>query len=120
MVSGRAGVSAAGQVGATAGGPSVASKIACQGSWHGDAVGKWMVMRRAEVAIRAGMLMMRLRIVAVVALAWLPPAMVPAARVRLNAMTARTSHSAFALNLPEGRWARAEPLISAKTCSMIA
>ena len=37
-------------------------------------------MRRAEVAILAGMLMMRRRIVAVVALAWLPPAMVPAAQ----------------------------------------
>ena len=109
MVSGRAGVSAAGQVVATAGGPRVASKIACQGSCHGHAVGRWRVMRRAEVAILAGMLMMRRRIVAVVALAWLPPAMVPAALVRLNAMTARTSQAAFALNFPEGRWARAEP-----------
>jgi hypothetical protein len=98
-----------GQVVAVRGGPRVASKIACQGSCHGHAVGRCIVMRRAEVAILAGMLMMRRRIVAVVALAWLPPATVPAARVRLNAMTARTSHAALALNLPDGRWARAEP-----------
>ena len=68
VVSGRAGVSAAGQVVAVLGGPRVASKIACQGSCHGHAVGRWRVMRRAEVAILAGMLMMRRRIVAVVAL----------------------------------------------------
>ena len=68
VVSGRAGASAAGQVGATAGGPSVASKIAWQGSCHGHAVGRWMVMRLAEVAILAGMPEMRRRIVAVVAL----------------------------------------------------
>ena len=85
------GGSAAGQVVATAGGPSVASKISSQGSCHGHAVGRWMVMRRAEVAMRAGMLMIRRRIVAVVALPCAPPAMVPAARVRLNAMTARMS-----------------------------
>jgi hypothetical protein len=29
-----------------------------------------------------------------------------AARVRLNAITARTSQAAFAVNLPDGRWAR--------------
>ena len=72
--------SAAGQVVAAAGGPRVASKIDCQGSFHGQAVGRWRVMRLAEVAIVAGMPEMRRRIVAVVALAWLPPAMVPAAR----------------------------------------
>ena len=45
------------------------------------------------------------RIVAVVALASRPPrsAMSPAARVRLNAITARTSHALFAVNTPEGR-----------------
>ena len=109
MVSGRAGGSAAGQVVAAAGVPRVASKIACQGSCHGHAVGRLRVMRLAEVASRAGMLMMRRRIAAVVALAWLLQAMVPAALVRLNAMTASTSEAAFALNLPEGRWARADP-----------
>ena len=36
----------------------------------------------------------------------------PRPRRALNAMTARMSHAALALNLPEGRWARAEPLRS--------
>ena len=58
----------------------VAAEIVCQGSCHGDAVGRWRVVRRADVAMRAGMHEMRRRIVAVVALAWLLPAMVPAAR----------------------------------------
>jgi hypothetical protein len=61
------------------------------------------------------------RIVAEVALAsavWL--VMVAAARVRLKAITARTSQAAFAVNFPEGRCASAEPLRSAWTCSMIA
>jgi hypothetical protein len=45
---------------------------------------------------------------------------VPAARVRLNAITASTSQAALAVKIPEGRCARAEPLRSAWTCSMIA
>jgi hypothetical protein len=77
VVSGRAGGSASGQVVPVLGGPRVASKMACQGSFQGHAVGKWMVIHRAEVAILAGMLMMRRRIVEVVPLAGLPPAMVP-------------------------------------------
>jgi hypothetical protein len=60
------------------------------------------------------------RIVAVVALATGVPARVAAARVRLNAITASTSQAAFAVNLPDGRWARAEFFRSAWTCSMIA
>jgi len=43
-----------------------------------------------------------------------------AARVRLNAMTARTSQAAFAVNEPDGRWATAEFFRSAWTCSMMA
>src|SRR5665811_1035418 len=58
--------------------------------------------------------------VAAVALPIEVPARVAAARVRLNAITARTSHAAFAVNLPLGRWARAEFFRSAWTCSMIA
>ena len=60
------------------------------------------------------------RIVDVVALATAAPVMVPAARVRLKAMTARTSHAAFAVKFPEGRCATVEPLRSELTCSMIA
>src|SRR5665647_1976777 len=58
--------------------------------------------------------------VAVVALLIAGPARVAAARVRLNAITARTSQAAFAVNFPDGRWARAEFFRSAWTCSMIA
>jgi len=60
------------------------------------------------------------RMVAVVALARSGPVMVAAVRVRLNAMTARTSQAALAANLPEGRCARAEFFWSAWTCSMMA
>ena len=62
--------------------------------------GRWSVRRRAEDAIRAGTLTRFRRIVAVVALLRpVPaPAMVAAARVRLNAITARTSQAAFAVN----------------------
>ena len=102
MVSGRAGVSAAGQVVAVLGGPRVASKIACQGSCHGHAVGRWMVMRLAEVAIRAGMLMMRRRIVAVVALAWLPPAMVPAAQACVECDDGEDEPRGVGVELPGG------------------
>jgi hypothetical protein len=41
--------------------------------------------------------------VAVVDLASVGPVMVAAARVRLNAITARTSQAELAANLPEGR-----------------
>ena len=60
---------------------------------------------------------------AVVALAIVVPPRVAAARVRLNAITAitaRTSQAAFALKIPDGRWARAEFFMSAWTCSIIA
>ena len=78
------------------------------------------MIRRAEVATRAGTVISLRRIVAVVALARSGPVRVAAARVRLNAMTASTSQAAFAVNTPEGRCARAEFFRSAWTCSMIA
>ena len=59
--------------------------------------------RGVEEAMRAGMVMSLRRIVAVVALAMTGLERVPAARVRLNAITASTSHAALALNRPEGR-----------------
>jgi len=77
-------------------------------------------MRRPEDAILAGTLTSFRRIVDVVALARAGPVMVPAARVRLNAMTATTSQAAFAVNIPEGKCANAECFRSALTCSMIA
>jgi len=61
------------------------------------------------------------RTVAVVALAKrLVPVRVAAARVRLKAMTARTSQAALTAKDFDGRWARAEFFRSAWTCSMIA
>ena len=60
-------------------------------------------MRRAEVATRAGTVISLRRIVAVVALARSGAATVPAARVRLNAMTASTSQAALAVNTPDGQ-----------------
>jgi hypothetical protein len=64
--------------------------------------------------------MIRVRMVAVVARVNWPPARTPRVRVRLNAIAAQTSQAAFAQNVPDGRWASAEPLRSAMTCSMIA
>ena len=72
------------------------------GRW-GELLGRWSVMRRAEDAILAGMLISFRRMVAVVALASPVPAIVAAARVRLNSMTANTSQAAFAVNALEGR-----------------
>jgi len=74
-------------------------------------------MRRAEDAILAGMLTSFRRMVAV---ARLVPAIVAAARVRLNAITAQTSQAAFAANFPDGRCARALFFRSAFTSSITA
>ena len=79
----------------------------CAKSWvhavsQGHAVGRCMVIRRAECAIRAGMAISLRLIVAVVALARSVPVIVAAARVRLNAITASTSQAALAVNRP--RW----------------
>ena len=51
--------------------------------------------------------------VAVVALANWPPANVPTARERLNAITAAVSHAALALKLPDGIEASGPPFKSA-------
>ena len=77
-------------------------------------MGRCRRSRRAEVAIRAGTLMSLRRIVAVVAFASAAVLFkVPAARVRLKAITAQTSQAALAVNTPEGRCASAEALRSA-------
>ncbi len=55
----------------------------------------------SKEAILAGMLIRVRRMVPVVALVRVPPAMVAAARVRLKAMHANTSHALFAENRPE-------------------
>lgn len=88
---------------------------------HGQFVGRCSVNRRAEEAIRAGTETTVRRMVPVVALTSFGSSVrVPAARVRLNAITAQTSHAAFAVNRPEGRCASAEFFRSAFTCSTIA
>lgn len=53
---------------AVVGGPCVASKTACQASCHGHATGRCRVSLRAAAATLAGTVMIRRRIVAVVAL----------------------------------------------------
>ena len=63
------------------------------------------MVRRAEVATRAAMLISWARRVAVVAFAWTTEARQPAARSRLNAIAASTSQAELAANDPEGRWA---------------
>ena len=59
-------------------------------------------MRLAEVAILAGMPEMRRRIVAVVALAWLPPAMVPAALARVECDDRKDEPRGVGVELPGG------------------
>src|SRR3954454_20713246 len=118
-VSGRGVVRRDGQ-GVVAGGPQSLSNNAAQWCCQGQPSGRWRVILRADDAVRAATLISLRRIVAVVALASWPPARVAAARVRLNAITARTSQAAFAANNPEGRCARAEFFRSALTCSMTA
>jgi hypothetical protein len=59
-------------------------------------------MRRPEDAILAAKVTSFRRIIDVVALAKAAAVMAPAARVKLNALTASTSQAAFAVNFPEG------------------
>lgn len=71
-------------------------------------------------AALARMLISFLRIVPVPTFARALPAAVAAARVRLNAMKARTSRAVFAVETPEGRCAKVLSLRSAFTFSMTA
>src|SRR4051812_41203600 len=105
-VLGWAGV-AGGQAMALRGGPQVCVNSWVHPSCQGQFFGRCRLSRRAEDATRAGTAISVRRMVPVVALASTPPAMLAAARVRLNAITAQTSQALFAANLPEGRCARA-------------
>ncbi len=109
-----------GQVAWAGGGSLTRSNRVVQSVSQGHAWGRCRTILRAEVATRAGTVIRVRRMVAVVALAIAGPLRVAAARVRLNAITARTSQAAFAVNTPEGRCASAEALRSAWTCSMTA
>src|SRR4051812_45598421 len=105
---------------AVAGGPQVLVNSWVQAFSHGQCSGRCSWSRRAERAIRAGMLISWARIVAVVALAWKVEARAPAARVRLNAIAANTVQAELAANRPEGMCASGPPFRSAMTCSTIA
>jgi hypothetical protein len=85
-----------GQVVAGVGGPQTVLNSPSQLSCQGQSLGRWMTRCRAEVARRPGTVISCRRMVAVVALAWNTDAMVRAARVRLNAIAAMTSHAALA------------------------
>ena len=102
------------------GGPKAAANAAVHPGSHGQLVGRCRVIFRAEVEMRAGMLMSLRRMVPLRALPRSVPASEPTARERLNAIVASTSQAALAVNTPEGRWANALSLRSALICSMIA
>jgi len=86
-----------GQAAVGVGGPVVTvSKSCCHPVSQGQSRGRCRVGRRPEVAIRAGTLIRCARRDAVVALVCSPPARAPAARVRLNAMTAHCNQAALA------------------------
>ena len=95
------------------GGSLTRSTSVVQAVFQGQAAGRCRVMRWADEASLAGTVISVRRRVAVVALARSGAARVPAVGVRLNAMTASTSQAALALNIPDGRCARAECLRSA-------
>ncbi len=82
------------------GGPVVWANSVVQAASQGQAWGRCSRVRRPEDAMRAGTVISFRRMVAVVAFARAAPAMVAAARERLKAMTARTSHAAFAVKIP--------------------
>ena len=113
-----------GQLVAAPGGSATRWLSRIQALCQGQSWGRCRVSRRAEVAIRQGIWISVRRTVAVVARArsdaCVGAARVAAARVRLNAITARTSQAALAVNTPDGRCASAEFFRSAWTCSMIA
>ena len=96
------GFAAVDRVQAVAGGPRVASNGWVQACSQGQLVGRCIRSVRAERASRAETLMSQARMVPVVARAWNADAGHHAARVRLNAIAASTSHAELAWSDPEG------------------
>ena len=94
---------AGGQVGMVCGGPQAAANAAVHSVSHGQLAGRCRVILRAEVEIRAGILMSLRRMVPLRAVPRSAPATEPTARERLNAIVARTSQAALAVKTPEGR-----------------
>ena len=103
---------------AVCGGPHAAANAAVHPGSHGQLVGRRRVIFRAEVEMRAGMLTSLRRIVPLRALPRSALAKDPTARERLNAIVARTSQAALAVNTPDGRCASALSLRSTFICSM--
>ena len=93
---------------AGAGGPQAWVNSSAQLVCQGHPVGRCSVSVRADPAILAGTTIRVRRILPVVALASRGPDSAAAALVRLNAITASTSHAELAANDFDGRWARAE------------
>lgn len=101
--------------------PNIVWNSVIHGFSHGQPIGRWSVSFRADDAIRAGTKTTVRRMVPVLALASAgSPVSVAAAPVRLNAVTAQTSHAVCAQECAEGMCASAEFFRSACTCSMIA
>ncbi len=78
------------------GGPHVAENSDSHAACQGQSLGRCRTSFRAERARRAGTAISWVRMVAVVALAWITDAVAPAARVRLNAIAASTSQAPLA------------------------
>lgn len=94
-----------------AGGPVAACHSDCHPGAQGQWVGRWSTSRRPVVAIRAGMLMIRVRRVAQRAVRMDAATLV--ARAILNAITAQATQAAFAAYMPDGRCARGPSFSSA-------
>lgn len=88
------------------GGPQERVNRSLQLVCQGHPIGRCRVRVRAEPAILAGTLIRVRRIVPVVALANRGPDSAAAALVRLNAITARTSHAELAANDFDVIWSR--------------
>ena len=105
---------------AVRGGPQAAANSAFHPVSQGPRLGRCRTIFLAEVERRAGIWMSLRRMVPLRALPRSVPASVPMARDRLNAIVAKTSQSAFAVKIPDGRWPNALSVRSALTYSIIA
>ena len=109
-----------GQIVAARGGPQAAANSAVHPVSQDQSVGRCRTTRRADVEMRAGMVMSLRRMVPLRALQRSVPVRAPTARERLKAIVASTSQAALAAKIPAGRWASALSFRSALTCSMMA
>ena len=85
------------------GGLQAAANKIIQPFSQGRSVGRCRTTRRAEVEMRAGMLISLRRMVPLRALLRSVPVRAPTARAKLKAIVANTSQAALAVKIPEGR-----------------